>query len=67
MHFELGHGFQLYAGRGPVPVPNPIKFFRRHKWRLTDDEAEPLLRTGTRYELRCVSWIICVDVQRETR
>jgi hypothetical protein len=67
MHFEIGQGFQLYAGRDPVPLSNPIKFRRRHKWRLTDDEGEPLLCTGTRYELRCVRWIICLDVQRETR
>jgi len=66
MHFELGQGFQLYAGRDPVPLPNPIKFFRRHTWRLTDDDEELLLRTGTRYGLRCARWIICVDVQRKT-
>ena len=48
-------------------APQPIKLFRRHTWRLTDDDGELLLRTGPRYGLRCASWIICVDVQRETR
>jgi hypothetical protein len=67
MHFELGQGFQLYAGRDRVSLLNPIKFFRRHTWRLTDDDGELLLRAGTRYGLRCASWIICVDVQREMR
>ncbi len=67
MHFELGRNVQVFAGRDRVTAPQPIKFFRRHTWRLTDHDGEASLRTGTRYGLRCANWIICVDVQRETR